>query len=106
MDTRLEIDGSSGGAEPRPEISRYAPRVETVRFAAPLTPGRYRVGVDYSHACTESIATTVPFAIQVDGPAGREASRGLARYQVFEPIVLEFAIDRAAVTGAGGETDP
>lgn len=75
-----------------------APRVETVRFTAPLTPGHYRIGVDYSHACVEAIARTVPFALRVDGPDGRELARGLAQYRVFEPIVLEFEIgpDRAA----------
>jgi len=74
-----------------------APRVETVRFTAPLTPGRYRIGVDYPHACADALAATVPFVIQVDGPGGRERSRGLARYRVFEPIVLEFEIDPAVV---------
>lgn len=73
-----------------------APRIETVRFTAPLTPGRYRIGVDYPHACTEPVAAVVPFAIRVGGPgAVRARSRGLARYRAFEPIVLEFDVDRA-----------
>jgi hypothetical protein len=80
-----------------------APRVETVHFAAPLTPGRYRVGVDYPHACNEDIVAAVPFAIRVDGPADREQSPGLARYRVFEPVVFEFEIDQPALNGAGGE---
>ncbi len=68
-----------------------APRIETTLFARPLQPGRYRIGVDYPRACGEDKALT-PFAIAVEAPGGKTASRGLARHQVFEPIVLEFEI--------------
>jgi hypothetical protein len=68
-----------------------APRVETIHFPAPLAPGRYRVGVDYPRACDEARAPA-PFAVAVDGPGGRTMHRGLARHQVFEPIVLELEI--------------
>ncbi|MEB2344376.1 MAG: hypothetical protein OZ948_06540 [Deltaproteobacteria bacterium] len=73
-----------------------APRVETIRFPAPLAPGRYRIGVDYPRACG-AVREPAPFAVAVDGPGGRTAHQGLARHQVFEPIVLEFEI------AAGGE---
>jgi len=67
------------------------PRVETIRFPAPLAPGRYRIGVDYPRACDEA-RSPAPFAVAVDGPGGRTMQRGLARHQVFEPIVLELEI--------------
>jgi hypothetical protein len=68
-----------------------APRVETIRFPAPLAPGRYRIGVDYPRGC-EGARAPAPFAVAVDGPGGRTLQRGLARHQVFEPIVLELEI--------------
>lgn len=67
------------------------PRIETIRFPAPLAPGRYRIGVDYPRACDEERAPA-PFAVAVDGPEGRTLHRGLARHQVFEPIALEVVI--------------
>lgn len=67
-----------------------APRIESVRF--PLAPGRYRVGVDYPHACGDT-RTPVPFALLVETPGSREQLRGLAAYQVFEPVVFEFELD-------------
>ena len=66
------------------------PRIESARF--PLAPGRYRVGVDYPHACGETRAP-VPFALLVETPAGRQQIRGLAVHQVFEPVVFEFELD-------------
>jgi hypothetical protein len=78
------------------------PGIETIRFSAPLTPGRYRVGVDYPHACGETPAPT-PFVIAVDAPGGRTTRRGLARYRVFEPIILEIDVDGDPV--AGGEME-
>jgi len=72
-----------------------APRVETVRFPAPLRPGRYRVGVDYPSACGESRAPA-PFALRVDGPEAGSELAGLAAHRVFEPVVLEFEIGRSA----------
>ena len=73
-----------------------APRVETIRFEAPLMPGRYRVGVDYPHACIEAPAPA-PFVVAVDEPGGSTSLRGLARYRVFEPIVLEIDVARTAL---------
>jgi hypothetical protein len=73
-----------------------APRVETVRFPAPLMPGRYRVGVDYPHRCGEA-PSAVPFALRVDEPGAGRALEGLAAHRVFEPVVLEFEVGR---TGA------
>lgn len=64
------------------------PRVEIIRFPSPLTPGRYRVGVDYPHACSES-TSPAPFVIDISEPGGRVVHRGLARHRVFEPIVVE-----------------
>lgn len=78
-----------------------APRVETVQFPAPLAPGRYRVGVDYPRACGDARAPA-PFAVAVDGPAGRTTHRGLARHQAFEPIVLELEIAAAAAADEEG----
>lgn len=66
------------------------PRIESARL--PLAPGRYRVGVDYPHACGETRAP-VPFALLVETPAGRQQIRGLAAHQVFEPVVFEFELD-------------
>ena len=79
-----------------------APRIETVRFPQPLAPGRYRVGVDYPRACDEA-KEPAPFAVSIDGPGGRITQQGLARHQVFEPIVLEVVIDPASVARADGE---
>lgn len=67
-----------------------SPHIESVRF--PLTPGHYRVGVDYPHACGDARAP-VPFALLVEMPGGREQLRGLAAHQVFEPVVFEFELD-------------
>jgi hypothetical protein len=66
------------------------PRIETVRFAQPL-PGRYRVGVDYPHACGDA-ADVAPFVVAVETPGGRTLRRGLAALRVFEPIVLEIDV--------------
>lgn len=75
-----------------------APRVETVQFPAPLAPGRYRIGVDYPRACDEA-REPAPFAVAVDGPAGRTLHRGLVQHQVFEPIVVEIEL---TADGEGG----
>lgn len=71
--------------------SHDGPRSESVRFPAPLAPGRYRVGVDYPHACDDTKAPA-PFAVRVDEPGGGTVVRGQARYQLFDPVVLEFEI--------------
>lgn len=68
-----------------------APRIETIRFPAPLAPGRYRIGIDYPEACGEARAPA-PFAVAVDGAGGRTLHRGLARHRIFEPIVVELEI--------------
>ncbi|MGI9432304.1 MAG: hypothetical protein ACR2PQ_08830, partial [Myxococcota bacterium] len=71
------------------------PRVETVRFTAPLSPGRYRVGVDYPDACAEARgerAAPAPFAVRVVGPRVDRDLEGLAARRVFDPVVLEFEI--------------
>lgn len=86
----------SGGALVEDQRCTHpAPRIETVRFPAPLAPGRYRIGVDYPRACDEGRAPA-PFAVAIDGPGGRTTHRGLARHQVFEPIVLELEIAKDA----------
>jgi hypothetical protein len=64
------------------------PRTETIQFRHPA-PGRYRVGVDYPHACRGE-AGAAAFVVLVETPSGRTLRRGLAALQVFEPIVLEF----------------
>jgi len=66
------------------------PRIESVRF--PRVSGRYRVGVDYPHACGDTQAP-VPFVLRVETPGHRRSIRGLAVHQVFEPRVLEFELD-------------
>ncbi len=70
-----------------------AQRVETVRFPAPLRPGRYRVGVDYPQACVDAKAPA-PFALRIDGPGGVTSHEGLSAYRVFEPVVLELEVVR------------
>lgn len=79
-----------------------SPRTETVDYPAPLAPGRYRVGVDYAHACGDA-REPAPFVVVVDGPDGRTTHQGLARHQVFEPIVLEFEIAAGTIATPGGE---
>jgi len=80
-----------------------APRIETVHFPAPLAPGRYRVGVDYPHACGDDPAPA-PFALKIEGPDGGAEERGVARFHVFAPVVLEFDVyDRS---GSGTEVQP
>lgn len=96
--------GKGGGALVEDRRCAHAgPRIETVRFPAPLAPGRYRVGVDYPHACGDATAPA-PFAVRIDGPDGRAERRGLARYQVFEPVVLELDVPRRE--GSGAEVQP
>lgn len=76
-----------------------APRVETAGFPAPLTPGRYRIGIDYPHACSDA-KVPVPFALRVDEPGGRHELQGLAAHRVFEPVVLEFEIRASPDVGS------
>jgi len=75
------------------------PRIETARFPAPLMPGRYRIGIDYPHACSDAKAP-MPFALRVDEPGGHHEFQGLAAHRVFEAVVLEFEIGVAPVVGA------
>ncbi|MAG31610.1 MAG: hypothetical protein CL908_12050 [Deltaproteobacteria bacterium] len=65
--------------------------VETIRFPAPITPGRYRVGVDYPYSCDKA-KQPAAFALRVLERAGGAEKRGLAAYRVFEPVVLDFEI--------------
>jgi hypothetical protein len=68
-----------------------APRVEEVRFPAPL-PGRYRIGVDYMvyrAQCGEQ-PPVVPYVLAIDGPEGRRFERGLARRGIFDARRLEI----------------
>ena len=58
----------------------------------PLRPGPYRVGVDYPLPCDEQ-KKPAPFAVLIETPQGREGLQGLAAHQVFEPVVLEFALE-------------
>jgi len=92
--------GKNGGelVEDR-RCAHEGPRIETVRFPAPLAPGRYRVGVDYPHACGDRSAPA-PFVVRIDGPQGVTERRGLARHHVFEPVVLEFDVPASAGSGA------
>jgi hypothetical protein len=76
-----------------------APRVETARFPAPLTPGRYRIGIDYPHACSDAKGP-MPFALRVDEPGGRHELQGLAAHRVFEPVVVEFEIGASPGVGS------
>ena len=82
-----------------------AARIETITF--PAVPGRYRVGVDYPHACGPA-RDPAPFALRVDLPGGPLTERGIAVYHVFEPIVLEFelATDPEAEAGTGNGVEP
>jgi len=95
--------GALGGAllEDR-RCVHAAPRVETIRFPAPLRPGRYRVGVDYPHACDDARAPAV-FAVEIDAPGQHVERRGIVRHGVFEPIVVE--IDHAGASGARSRGD-
>jgi len=78
-----------------PRCVHAAPRVEKIHFPAPLAPGRYRVGIDYSHVCGESKAPA-PFALAIDAPGASTTLRGLARPRVFEAIVYELEIEGGA----------
>ncbi len=51
-----------------------APRVELVRFAAPM-PGEYRVGVDYIDRCART-RRAVPFEVEVLHGGAREVRGG------------------------------
>jgi hypothetical protein len=95
--------GKAGGALVEDQrCTHEGPRVETVRFPAPLAPGRYRVGVDYPHACGDTTAPA-PFAVSVDGPGGRVEERGIARHHVFEPVVLELDVPLRGGTRSEGQ---
>jgi len=79
---------SGGKLDADRRCEHAAPRVETIRFAAPL-PGRYRVGVDFQHACDEG-AEVVPWAISIEAHGERRLLRGLAEWSVFASRVDEF----------------
>jgi len=66
-------------------------RVETVTFAA-APPGRYRVGVDFPERCRLP-ARRVAFAVVVEGVGLHREHAGEIELGVFEPLVLEFAVD-------------
>jgi hypothetical protein len=96
--------GKRGGALVEDKRCAHdGPRIETVRFPAPLAPGRYRIGVDYSHACGDASAPA-PFVVKIDGPDGGAERRGVARHHVFEPVVIEFDVPRRA--GSAPEVQP
>lgn len=71
-------DGDSDGA----------PRVETARFAAPLT-GRYRVGVDHPSSCRGG-GDVAPYVLSIETPEGRRMLRRLSERLRFDSIVIEF----------------
>jgi hypothetical protein len=64
------------------------PRIETARFAAPLT-GRYRVGVDHPSSCRGG-ADVAPYLLSIETPEGRRRLRGLSERLRFDSIVIEF----------------
>jgi hypothetical protein len=92
--------GQGGGelVEDR-RCAHEGPRIETIRFPAPLAPGRYRVGVDYPHACGDRSAPA-PFVVRIDGPQAATERRGLARHHVFEPVVVEIDVQASAESRA------
>ena len=65
------------------------PRVETVRFAAPLAGG-YRVGVDFQQRCPGG-ADVAAWAIAIEARGERRVLSGLAAWNVFASRVDEFA---------------
>ena len=69
-----------------------APRVEVVRWRAPL-PGNYRVGVDFPERC-EAGVQTARYRLRVTGAGNVRELEGEAHFGRFEPRVLEFQILR------------
>jgi len=63
-------------------------RVETVRFAAPLS-GPYRVGVDFQERCDDEVRVA-PWALSIEVDGERRVLRGLAVWNVFASRVDEF----------------
>lgn len=66
----------------------HAERAYIPRAAA----GRYRVGVDFPHACGTRM-TTVPFRIVVTAAGRRHEASGTARLGERQPLVLEFDVE-------------
>lgn len=67
-----------------------APRVEELRFEAPLA-GRYRVGIDHPVRCDDGVEP-VAYAVSVRGPGFGGAAQGSIAVQEFLLVVLEFDV--------------
>ena len=84
-------DASSGGKLARDvRCDGPEPRIEEVRFAAPL-PGRYRVGVDHPSQCDDG-KSPAAFAISVEGGGVTQRASGTIQYAQFQVIVTEFEV--------------
>jgi hypothetical protein len=70
-----------------------APAVEVVELDRP-PPGRYRIGVDFIDACG-SRRREAGFRVVTDVGARRRETTGVARLEMFQPIVLEFDLREA-----------
>jgi hypothetical protein len=78
-------------ADPAPDASPDAARIETVRFEAP-PPGHYRIGVDFPHRC-EGGPDEVAWALSIEQRGAREELSGLSRWLEFTPIAHEFEVE-------------
>ncbi len=67
-----------------------APRVEELRFEAPL-PGRYRVGIDHPARCDDGVEP-VAYAVSVRGPGLRRGAQGSIAVEEFLLVALEFDV--------------
>jgi len=91
---------ASGGrldADLRCDSPGREPRVEVVRFAAPL-PGRYRVGLDHPQGC--ATARPAGFALAVVRDGAVEIHTGSLRPLEFRLSALDFEVP-AGVAGGG-----
>ena len=74
------------------------PFVEVANFPEPL-PGRYRVGVDFIDTCAEPEDQLVSFRVTVRIGSGQQQTTGTIRLAQFQPIVLEFELQRVTTNG-------
>ncbi len=71
--------------------------LEVVHVPSPM-PGRYRIGVDFIDAC-KAKPEPAGFRVVVELAGARRQATGTIRLEEFQPIVLEFEVQR--VNGDG-----
>ena len=79
------------------DVPGTAPPFMEVAYLKEPRAGRYRVGVDFIDACTTRLSKAkkpVAFRIAVEVGGARREIPAIARLEQFQPIVLEFELQR------------